>query len=73
MEFILSRATTVEAQWAGAPVQRAVARFRRGLEMPLCPPGMPPGARRRLCLAPAAAPRGAPPGPPPRPPPWACG
>ena len=36
MEFILSRATTVEAQWAGAPVQRAVARFRRDLEMTLC-------------------------------------
>lgn len=53
MEFILSRATTVEAQWAGAPVQRAVARFRRDLEMTLCPTGMTPGNRMMICLAPA--------------------
>lgn len=33
MDFMLSRATRVTAQWASAPVQHAVARFWRDMEM----------------------------------------
>ena len=56
MDFMLSRATRVTAQWASAPVQHAVARFWRDMEMTLSTPGFVPDNRLMICLAPALPP-----------------
>ena len=45
MDFMLSRATRVTAQWASAPVQHAVARFWRDMEMTLSTTGFVPDNR----------------------------
>lgn len=56
MDFMLSRATRVTAQWASAPVQHAVARFWRDMEMTLSTTGFVPDNRLMICLAPALPP-----------------
>lgn len=56
MDFMLSRATRVTAQWASAPVQHAVARFWRDMEMTLSSTGFVPDNRLMICLAPALPP-----------------
>lgn len=56
MDFMLSRATRVTAQWAGAPVQRAVQRFCRDMEMTLSTTGFVQDNRLMICLAPALPP-----------------
>ena len=56
MDFMLSRATRVTAQWASAPVQHAVARFWRDMEMTLSTTGFVPDNRLMICLAPPALP-----------------
>ena len=53
MDFMLSRATRVTAQWASAPVQHAVARFWRDMEMTLSTTGFVPDNRLMICLAPS--------------------
>ena len=53
---MLSRATRVTAQWASAPVQHAVARFWRDMEMTLSTTGFVPDNRLMICLAPALPP-----------------
>lgn len=40
MDFMLSRATRVTAQWPVRPVQHAVARFWRDMEMTLSTTGL---------------------------------
>lgn len=52
MDFMLSRATRVTAQWASAPVQHAVARLWRDMEMTLSTTGFVPDNRLMICLAP---------------------
>lgn len=56
MDFMLSRATRVTAQWASAPVQHAVARFWRDMEMTLSTTSFVPDNRLMICLAPALPP-----------------
>ena len=56
MDFMLSRATRVTAQWASAPVQHAVARFWRDMEMTLSTTGFVPDNSLMICLAPALPP-----------------
>lgn len=55
MDFMLSRATRVTAQWASAPVQHAVARFWRDMEMTLSTTSFVPDNRLMICLAPRPA------------------
>ena len=56
MDFMLSRAPRVTAQWASAPGQHAVARFWRDMEMTLSTTGFVPDNRLMICLAPALPP-----------------
>ena len=56
MDFMLSRATRVTAQWASAPEEHAVARFWRDMEMTLSNTGFVPDNRLMICLAPAPPP-----------------
>lgn len=51
MEFLLTRGVAISAQWSSEPLRRAVARFRRDLEMTLNEGDLIPSGRIQLCLA----------------------
>lgn len=51
MEFLLTRNVAISAQWSSEPLRRAVARFRRDLEMTLNEGDLIPSGRIQLCLA----------------------
>lgn len=52
MEFIISRATRVAAQWNSVPVQCAIRRMRRDMEMALAPTDITQNNEIVICLAP---------------------
>lgn len=52
MEFILSQATRVAAQWNSVPVQHAIRRFNRDLHRALSPSNITPNNDIVICLAP---------------------
>ena len=58
MEFVFSRATRVAAQWSSVPVQRAIRRLRRDMEMTLTPSDIAPNNEIVICLAPKLPPEG---------------
>src|SRR5699024_1138786 len=56
MEFLLTRGVEISAQWSSEPLRRALARFRRDLEMTLNEGDLIPSGRIQLCLVRSLAP-----------------